>query len=79
MRFWITKNSEVPVREQLVRQVLLGILSEDFPRRPQVAERSSAGAAAWDPFEHRQCRLSRSASARLAGTAERQRSLCSAP
>ena len=31
MRFWITKNSEVPVREQLVRQVLLGILSEDFP------------------------------------------------
>jgi DNA-binding transcriptional regulator YhcF (GntR family) len=31
MRFWITKSSEVPVREQLVRQVLLGILSEDFP------------------------------------------------
>jgi GntR family transcriptional regulator len=31
MRFWITKNNEVPVREQLVRQVLLGILSEDFP------------------------------------------------
>ena len=31
MRFWITKNSELPVREQLVRQVLLGILSEDFP------------------------------------------------
>lgn len=31
MRFWITKGSDVPVREQLVRQVLLGILSEDFP------------------------------------------------
>src|SRR5580704_14963678 len=31
MRFWITKNSELPVREQLVRQVLLGILSEDLP------------------------------------------------
>jgi DNA-binding transcriptional regulator YhcF (GntR family) len=31
MRFWITKNSEFPVREQLVRQVLLGILSEDLP------------------------------------------------
>jgi len=30
MRFWITKNSELPVREQLVRQVLLGILSEDL-------------------------------------------------
>ncbi len=31
MRFWVTKNSELPVREQLVRQVLLGILSEDLP------------------------------------------------
>src|SRR5271163_156379 len=31
MRFWITKNSELPVREQLVRQVLHGILSEDLP------------------------------------------------
>ncbi|HEX5226837.1 MAG TPA: GntR family transcriptional regulator [Bryobacteraceae bacterium] len=31
MRFWITKNGELPVREQLTRQVLLGILSEDLP------------------------------------------------
>jgi len=31
MRFWITKNGEVPIREQLVRQVVLGILSEDLP------------------------------------------------
>jgi hypothetical protein len=31
MRFWITKNSEFPIREQLVRQVPLGILSEDSP------------------------------------------------
>src|SRR5579884_3099391 len=31
MRFWITKNSELAVREQLVRQVVLGILSEDLP------------------------------------------------
>src|ERR1700759_4032475 len=31
MRFWITKSSDVPVRVPLVRQVLLGILSEDFP------------------------------------------------
>src|SRR5581483_1257410 len=31
MRFWITKNDELPVREQLVRQVVLGILSEDLP------------------------------------------------
>jgi DNA-binding transcriptional regulator YhcF (GntR family) len=31
MRFWITRNSELPIREQLARQVLLGILSEDLP------------------------------------------------
>ena len=31
MRFWITRNSELPIREQLVRQVVLGILSEDLP------------------------------------------------
>jgi len=30
MRFWITKNSEVPVHEQLVRQVVLAILSEEL-------------------------------------------------
>jgi DNA-binding transcriptional regulator YhcF (GntR family) len=31
MRFWITKNSDIPVHEQLVRQVVLAILSEDLP------------------------------------------------
>jgi len=31
MRFWLTKNSGLPIHEQLVRQVLLGILSEDLP------------------------------------------------
>jgi DNA-binding transcriptional regulator YhcF (GntR family) len=31
MRFCITKNSELSVREQLVRQVILAILSEDLP------------------------------------------------
>lgn len=31
MRFWITRNGEVPIREQLVRQVVLGILSDDLP------------------------------------------------
>jgi DNA-binding transcriptional regulator YhcF (GntR family) len=30
VRFWITKNNEVPVREQLLRQVLLAILSQDL-------------------------------------------------
>jgi DNA-binding transcriptional regulator YhcF (GntR family) len=31
MRFWITKHGELSIREQMVRQVLLGILSEDLP------------------------------------------------
>jgi DNA-binding transcriptional regulator YhcF (GntR family) len=30
MRFWITKNGELPLREQLVRQVLLGIMSQEL-------------------------------------------------
>lgn len=30
MRFWITKNSDIPVRDQIIRQVILGILSEDL-------------------------------------------------
>lgn len=30
MRFWITKNGELSVREQLVRQVILAIRSEDL-------------------------------------------------
>jgi DNA-binding transcriptional regulator YhcF (GntR family) len=30
MRFWITRNGEVPIREQLVRQTVLGILSQDL-------------------------------------------------
>jgi hypothetical protein len=47
MRFWITKNSESPVREQFVRQVILGILSEDLPggRNSQVFERLRGGIA----------------------------------
>jgi GntR family transcriptional regulator len=30
LRFWITKNSQLSVREQLVRQVILAILSDDL-------------------------------------------------
>ena len=30
MRFWITKNAQLSVREQLVRQVILAILSDDL-------------------------------------------------
>ena len=30
MRIWISKNSEVPIREQLVTQIVLGIVSNDL-------------------------------------------------
>ncbi len=30
MRIWLSKNSEVPVREQLATQITLGIISQDF-------------------------------------------------
>src|SRR3954464_1052318 len=30
MRFWLARNSEVPLREQLVTQIVLGILSGDL-------------------------------------------------
>lgn len=30
MRIWLSKNSEVPVREQLATQVILGIISDDL-------------------------------------------------
>ncbi len=36
MKFWITKNSELAVREQLVRQVILAILSEDLKPREKL-------------------------------------------
>ena len=35
MRLWISKNSEVPIREQLVTQIVLGIASNDL----KIAER----------------------------------------
>src|SRR4029077_16596645 len=30
MRLWLKKNSEVPLREQLVTQIVLGIVSDDL-------------------------------------------------
>ena len=30
MRIWLSKNSDVPLREQLATQILLGIVSEDL-------------------------------------------------
>src|SRR5918997_502659 len=30
MRLWLSKNSEVPIREQLITQITLGIVSNDL-------------------------------------------------
>ena len=30
MRIWLSKNSEVPMREQLVTQIVFGIVSNDL-------------------------------------------------
>ena len=30
MRLWLSKNSDVPIREQLVTQLILGIVSNDL-------------------------------------------------
>ena len=38
MKIWLSKNSEVPVREQLITQITLGIVSGDLP----VGERLSS-------------------------------------
>ena len=38
MKIWLSKNSEVPVREQLITQITLGIISGDLP----VGERLSS-------------------------------------
>src|SRR5919202_3648558 len=41
MRLWLQKNSEVPVREQLVTQIAIGIVSEELKagqRLPSIRE-----------------------------------------
>lgn len=44
MKIWLSKNSEVPVREQIVTQIMLGIVSGDLPvgkRLPSTKEISN--------------------------------------
>ena len=36
MRLWLSKNSEVPIREQLVTQIVLGIVSNDLKIRERL-------------------------------------------
>ena len=36
MKFWLSKNSEVPIREQLVTQIVLGIVSNDLKAKQRL-------------------------------------------
>ena len=36
MKFWLSRNSEVPIREQLVAQIVLGIVSNDLKVRQRL-------------------------------------------
>src|ERR1041384_1141284 len=41
MRLWLSKNSSLPLREQLVRQIMFGVVSGDLkpgPRLPSTRE-----------------------------------------
>ncbi len=63
MRLWLSKNSEVPLREQLVRQVMLGVISDDLkpgqrlPSTRELARRfqihSNTVSAAYRDLERR--------------------------
>jgi DNA-binding transcriptional regulator YhcF (GntR family) len=63
MRLWLSKNGEVPLREQLVRQIMLGIISDDLkagqrlPSTRELARRfrihSNTVSAAYRELERR--------------------------
>ncbi len=53
MQFWFARGSEVSIREQLVTQVVLGILSDDLPR-PAAALDTRTGAALPPASQHHQ-------------------------
>ncbi len=63
MRIWLSKNSEVPLREQLATQIILGIVSDDLkpgqklPSTRELARRydihSNTVSAAYQDLEHR--------------------------
>src|ERR671938_214150 len=62
MRLWLSKNSDVPLREQLVRQIMLGVVSDDLkpgqrlPSTRELARRfrihSNTVSAAFRDLEH---------------------------
>jgi GntR family transcriptional regulator len=63
MRLWLSKNGEVPLREQLVRQIMLGVISDDLkpgqrlPSTRELARRfrihSNTVSAAYRELERR--------------------------
>lgn len=63
MRIWLSKNSEVPLREQLATQIILGIVSDDLkpgqklPSTRELARRydihSNTVSAAYQDLDHR--------------------------
>src|SRR2546423_13445472 len=63
MRLWLSKNSDVPLREQLVRQIMLGVVSDDLkpgqrlPSTRELARRfrihSNTVSAAYRDLERR--------------------------
>src|SRR2546423_10299250 len=63
MRIWLSKNSEVPLREQLATQIILGIVSDDLkagqklPSTRELARRydihSNTVSAAYQDLERR--------------------------
>src|SRR5918999_342576 len=63
MRLWLSKNSDVPLREQLVRQIMLGVVSDDLkpgqrlPSTRELARRfrihSNTVSAAYGELERR--------------------------
>src|SRR5262245_6826706 len=62
VRFWLTRHGEVPIREQLVTQIILGILSNDLrpgqrlPSTREMARRfrvhANTVSAAYRELEH---------------------------
>ncbi len=69
------KNSEVPIREQLVTQIVLGIVSNDLKIAERLAEHARACATLRHTRQHRQRRVSRTCETRLGRVSEGKRSL----
>ncbi len=59
MRLWLNRTGEVSLREQLITQVVLGILCHELAPGPAPAQHTRSLAPLRHPRQHRQRRLSR--------------------